>query len=231
MNPVRHDPPPNRSRHTCLSIPNDQGILYLFCLPVVPRNAEPRISRRMAAFPNCASQIRKSAIGPQRPPLAYPRPANSALTSAKPAGRPLAASTTPAISTRRSTFVLPHAKGASARNDPQTRLRRLAPPVPVHREGLRERRLPRPACRNRDPYRRRDRQVQTRSDRFRRSAPAVGRRALRRVDPLKTTALEGHRSHHRLHDSLPLSSRRHGPYQTYRANVMSFGMDSESELA
>jgi putative transposase len=48
----------------------------------------------------------------------------------------------------------------------------------------------RPACRGRDPHRRRDRPAQARSDRLRRSAPALGRRALLRLDQSKPTALE-----------------------------------------
>src|SRR5829696_3953525 len=85
----------------------------------------------------------------------------------------------------------------------------LAPRLSLHREGLRRQRLRREAGCRRHRHRRRDRSQEPRPGRLRRPAPALGRRALLRLDRPQPPPRQGLRGNPRIRPSLPLRRLHH----------------------
>src|SRR5262249_46719383 len=103
----------------------------------------------------------------------------------------------------------------------------LAPIIPLHRARLRRCRLRWRARRRSHLGRNRDRAQGRRSNRLRRPAATLGRRALLRLDRAQQATGEGLRSHNSLRQSLPLRRLGHAPRASPRTIGMSFKTDSD----
>src|SRR5262249_35767126 len=98
----------------------------------------------------------------------------------------------------------------------------LAPIIPLHRTRLRRCGLRWRARRRRHLGRPGDRTQGPQSNRLRRPAATLGRRALLRLDRAQRATSEGLRSHNSLRQSLPLRRLAHAPRASPRTISMSF---------